>query len=125
MEKIDYGFYDSIDNTATRWLAWNLQEHKKIGFTCINASNVKDLWLMHMAQNLYVYSETLMYIKTPFFDYLWLRFIKKFKFLRYYRKRKHEDVFLIDAVAFTEEVTKACNTTTDVIEKIYDTYYRR
>ena len=125
MEKIDYGFYDSIDNTATRWLAWNLQEHKKIGFDCINAFDPKSLWLMSMARNLYIYSKTNFYIKSSFFDYLWLRFIKKFKFLRYYHKKKHSDVFLIDAIAFIEEVANTCNATPEIIEEIYDTYYRR
>ena len=125
MEKIDYGFYDSIDNTATRWLAWNLNEHKKIGFTCLSAFDPKDLWILCIARNLYVYSETNFYIKASFFDYLWLRFIKKFKFLRFYRSRKHQDVFLIDTIDFVDEVTKALNTTPDTIEEIYDTYYRR
>ena len=125
MEKIDYGFYDSIDNTATRWLAWNLQEHKEIGFTCVSASDPKDLWVLCMARNLYTYSEKVMYINTSFIDYLWLRYIKKFKFLRFYRKRKHQNVFLIDIITFMEEIVTAFNTTTDTIEKIYDTYYRR
>ena len=125
MEKNDYSFYDSIDNTATRWLAWNVQEHKKIGFTCITGGRADDLWVLCMARNLYAYGEVLFYIDTSFINYLWLRYIKKFKFLRYYRKRKHKDVFLIDAIDFVEEVITACKATPDVISKIYDIYYRR
>ena len=125
MEKIDYGFYDSIDNTATRWLAWNLKEHKKIGFKCIDGSRLQELWLLCMARNLNIYSEEVIYIKTSLFNYLWLRFFKKFKFLRKYRKRKHQDVFLIDGITFIEEVAEACNATVDVIANIYVIYYKR
>ena len=125
MEKIDYGFYDSIDNTATRWLAWNLNEHKKIGFTYIDGSRPQELWLLCMARNLNIYSEKVVYIKTSLFNYLWLRFFKKFKFLRKYRKHKHQDVFLIDGIAFIEEVAEACNATVDVIADIYEIYYKR
>ena len=125
MEKIDYGFYDSIDNTATRWLAWNLNEHKKIGFKYIDGSRFEELWLLCMARNLNIYSEEVVYIKTSLLNYLWLRFFKKFKFLRRYHAREHQDVFLIDGIAFIEEVAEACNATVDIIANIYEIYYKR
>ena len=125
MEKIDYGFYDSIDNTATRWLAWNLNEHKKIGFCCTFGGNQQELWLLCMARNLNIYSEEVIYIQTSIFNYLWLKYIKKFKFLRKYNARKHQDVFLIDGIAFIEQVAEACGATIDTIADIYETYYRR
>ena len=65
------------------------------------------------------------YINSSYFLYLWLRYVKKFKFLRFYRKRKHQDVFLIDSITFVEEVAEACNITPEVIDVIYETYYKR
>ena len=124
MEKTDYGFYDSIDNTATRWLAWNLDKRKKLGFNYLGL-DARSLWFLSMVRNLYTYCETSFYINSSLFTYLWLRYIKKFKFLRRYRKRKHQDVYLIDAIAFVEEVAAACNTVPETIDKIYEIYYKR
>ena len=124
MEKEDYGFYDSIDNTATRWLAWNLDTHKKIGFQYLG-TEPRSMWLLCITRNLYTYCEADFYINSSYFLYLWLRYVKKFKFLRFYRKRKHQDVFLIDSITFVEEVAEACNITPEVIDVIYETYYKR
>ena len=124
MEKIDYGFYDSINNTATRWLAWNLDTKKKIGFKYLG-TDPRSMWLLCMARNLYVYCENNFYIKSSYFLYLWLRYVKKFKFLRFYKKRKHQDVFLIDAITFIEELTTTCNTVPEMIDTIYESYYKR
>lgn len=125
MEKIDYGFYDSIDNTATRWLAWNQEKNGKIGFACISANDEKHLWLLCMARNLYTYNEKPIYIDTSVIEYLWLRFVKKFRFLRRYRARKNKEIYSIDAIVFIEEVCKACNIVPEMIAQIYEIYYKR
>lgn len=125
MEKIDYGFYDSIDNTATRWLAWNQDKKGKIGFTCISADDKTHLWLLCMARNLYIYNEKPIYIDTSVIGYLWLRFVKKFKFLRLYRARRNKEIYSIDAIGFIEEVCKACNTVPEMVAQIYEIYYKR
>lgn len=127
MEKINinYNLYDSVDNTAAYWLAWNLQQKGKIGFTSINGFDDEDLWLMNIAKHIYIYSEKPFYVDCSFLDYLWLKYIKKFKFIKYYWQKKNEDVFLIDAIDFIKEITIACNVNVETIVKIYNTYYRR
>lgn len=124
MDKFNYSFYDSIDNMATRWLAWNLDKKKKIGFSCLDA-RPRSLWVLCMARNLYTYCETIFYVKAPLLVYLNLRYIKKFKFIRRYNKKKHQDVFLIDSIDFIEDVTAACNTVPETIDRIYEIYYKR
>lgn len=127
MEKINinYNLYDSVDNTAAYWLAWNLQQKGKIGFTSINGFDDEDLWLMSIAKHIYIYSEKPFYVDCSFLDYLWLKYIKKFKFIKYYWQKKNEDVFLIDAIDFIKEITIVCNVNVETIVKIYNTYYRR
>ena len=125
MEKIDYGFYDSIDNTAARWLAWNLEGKDSIGFTCINGVDESNLWLLSIARHLYTYSEKPIYLDCNWIDYLWIKYILRFKFVKHYNKRKNNNVFLIDAIEFIKEIADNFKINEKTLEEIYDVYYRR
>lgn len=125
MEKIDYGFYDSIDSTAARWLSYLLQTKGKIGFTQLGSIDEEDLWLLSIARHVHIYSDTIIYVDCNWLDFLWLRYIKKFKFIKHYNSKKDKGVFLINAIEFEKEIAEACNTDIATIVKIYDAYYRR
>ena len=125
MEKIDYGCYDSVENTAVRWLAWNLDRKGQIGFEPIHKEDYKSLWIICVARNLHMYVDRPIYVKCSFLDFLYLKYIKKFKFIKFYRARKCPNVYLINVAAFAESVTTACGTTVETVGKIYDAYYRR
>lgn len=114
-------FYDTILTTGARWLVMRYQ-----GMPEVNALGIKKLPLNNMsygflsiAQVYQVYSGDFCF-DGNIFTYLYLKYIKKFKFLK--RPGKFV-VDYIDAQAFCRELCDSFGTDVHIIEEIYEHYY--
>ena len=114
-------FYDTILTTGARWLVMRYTELSQV-----TALGVKKLPLNNMsygflalARVYQIYSGEFCFVGN-IFTYLYLKYIKKFKFLK--RPRKFV-VDYIDADIFCKELCDTFNTDISVIEEIYKHYY--
>ena len=116
---------DLINTTAVRWLYWNFNKYNKpIGLKDFSIRNKKHLWLLYMFKNYSIINKYCnYYIKTNIFIYLYLRYIKKFKDLKLYKK--YDNIVLINADIFINEIIGTFNEPANLLEEIYDLYYRR
>lgn len=115
--------FDAILTTGARWLAVRKKEMPYIdGFA------IKDVKLnnftygfLAIARIFNAYNEEF-YIQTNIFKYLYLKYIKGFKFL----KRINGNVVdFIDINVFLRELSEYFNESITVIDEIYCTFYRR
>lgn len=114
-------FYDTILTTGARWLVMRYTELSEI-----TALGVKKLPLNNMSYGFLALARVYQIYSGEFcfggniFTYLYLKYIKKFKFLK--RPRKFV-VDYIDADIFCKELCDTFNTGISVIEEIYKYYY--
>lgn len=113
--------YDAILTEGARWLLF-LQDSRKD----IAGFGIKDVQLdnstygfLSIARIFSIYSGKF-YIKTNWFKYLYLKYIKKFKFLK--RPPKME-IEYIDKNIFIKELTGYFDKSPSIIEEIYNYYY--
>lgn len=113
--------YDAILTEGVRWLLV-LQKNREF----ISGFGIKDVQLnnstygfLSIARIFSVYSGKF-YIKTNLFKYLYLKYIKKFKFLK--RPPKAE-IEYIDKDLFIKELTEYFDKSPSIIEEIYTYYY--
>ena len=119
-----YLLYDSINTTAVRWLTlYQRDQCKEIGILKFNNS-VTHLWFLKMLENYRIFNNySSYYINCNFWEYLRLRYIKKFKGLR--RVKKNQNIALIDADVFIDELTTAFQVDVSIIGEIYEKYWSR
>ena len=124
MEK-DYKKYDEICATALNWILWNKKEHMNERFciTNINSTDSEDLWFLSILHCASAMIPGKIYIETRFSDYLYLKYKKKYKFLRYNFFAKNN--YYIDVVLFEDELLKQFNEPLSTLGEIYYEYYRR
>lgn len=114
-------FYDTILTTGARWLVMRYKELPEV-----TALGVKKLPLNNMSYGFLALARVYQVYSGEFcfggniFTYLYLKYIKKFKFL----KRPHGfKVDYIDADIFCKELCDTFNTDVSIIEEIYKHYY--
>lgn len=117
----NFNLYDSINTTAVRWLTHLQKLHcKTLGIEKFNRKNDTHIWFLHMLESYRVYNDyNCYYLDCNLFDYLYIRYIKKFKGAR----RMKKDGFMINVGVFINELTEAFNTDTFIIEEIYKEYW--
>lgn len=114
-------FYDTILATGARWLVMRYTELSEV-----TALGVKKLPLNNMSYGFLALARVYQIYSGEFcfggniFTYLYLKYIKKFKFLK--RPRKFV-VDYIDADIFCKELCDTFNTDISIIEEIYKYYY--
>ena len=120
---MDTGLYDSIIETAVKWLLWNRREHESdIGFSHIDELSERNLWLIQVGDIYSTVSGGRPIYMNFSFNYLYLRYIKKIRHLRRYSKKK--DIFMIDADGFLEDLAFSHNVDESIFAKIYKEYYK-
>lgn len=117
--------YDTINTTCVRWLKYLADKYDKP--LCIKKFDKKDktnLWLLEMFRHYSMFSGYCdYYIDTNIFVYLYFKYIKKFKHLKYCSNNL--DLEFIDTSKFIEELTTSCHQDINIITEIYDKYYNR
>lgn len=125
-----FNLYDSINTTAVRWLQYNSKMRKcPLGIKKFRRKNKIHMWLLMQLNFNSVYNNyERYYIDGSFLSYIYLRYIKKMKDLRY--ARKQEEYCLIEVNTFCDELVDAYNRQnpnskidTCIFEFIYDNYY--
>lgn len=123
MENKDYQTYDSMIETAVKWLLWCHRENQSdLGFSNFQSLSERNLWLMNIG-NIYstVSGGRPIYIDFSL-KYLYLRYIKK---LKYYRPiKKNQRIFWIDIDAFLEDVRQSYDQKDNIFAEIYKEYYK-
>lgn len=127
-EKIDlFELYDSINTLAVKWLTYQHRSTcKALGIANYDSSNITHLWFLHILESYRIYNNYVCYfVDCGFFEYLYLRFIKRFKGAR--RKRKNEAI-MIDVDIFVDELIEnfkehVPDITSSIIKRIYDEYW--
>ena len=123
MEK-DFKKYDEICASALSWILWNNQKHpENLCFTNLNSSDSDDLWLLSIANFAGALIEKKIYVSLNIIDFLYLKYIKKYKSLKFAWSLKNK--YIIDGVIFKDELLESCGETLNILSEIYNEYYRR
>ena len=117
--------YDQICALAINWLVWNIRQCglNRFCFTNIDYSNENDLWLLSIMKSINGLLRGNIYIQIKFWDYLRLKYIYGFKFLRYNLHKKN--IFELNAKIFEKEILNTFNEPQEILSEIYNEYYRR
>ena len=115
--------FDAILTTGARWLAVRKKDLPYIdGFAIKNVELNNLTYCFLSIARVYITYEGSFYIDTNLFKYLYLKYIKRFKFLK---RINGNIVDYIDVGIFLSELVNAFNEELPIIEEIYQTYYRR
>ena len=113
--------FDAILTTGARWLMM-----RKRLFPYIDGFAIKDVKLNNLTYGflsiarVYITYEGSFYIQTNIFKYLYLKYIKHFKFLK---RINGNIVDYIDVNIFLSELVSAFDEKLPIIEEIYKHYY--
>lgn len=114
-------FYDTILTTGARWLVMRYEE-----LPDITALGVKKLPLNNISYGFLALARVYQVYSGEFcfggniFTYLYLKYIKKFKFLK---RPRNFTVDYIDPTIFCKELCTAFGVDISIIEEIYKHYY--
>lgn len=115
--------FDAILATGARWLAVRKKDLPYIDGFAIKNVQLNNLTYGFLSiARVYITYEGNFYIDTNLFKYLYLKYIKQFKFLK---RINGNIVDYIDVGIFLSELVNAFNEELPIIEEIYQTYYRR
>lgn len=115
--------FDAILATGARWLAVRKKDLPYIDGFAIKNVELNNLTYGFLSiARVYITYEGNFYIDTNLFKYLYLKYIKRFKFLKHINGNI---VDYIDVGIFLSELVNAFNEELPIIEEIYQTYYRR
>jgi len=117
--------YDGID-TYTLKVLYLLKD--KTNFLVVDniGKEEKYLWFLNMTGNLSKISSYKCYFKGKFREYLYFKYIKKFKYLHWYKKLKKDySLVEIDANEFIKEMTSMFNVDENIVADIYNINYKR
>lgn len=117
--------YDQICALAINWLVWNIRQSglNRFCFTNVDYSDKNDLWLLSIMKSINGLLRGNIYIQIKFWDYLRLKYIYGFKFLRYNLHKKN--IFELNAKIFEKEILNTFNEQKEILSEIYNEYYRR
>ncbi len=116
--------YDTICATVTQWLLYNLTEHPEpFCITNIDADDKEDLCILSIISFLQALTDRTISYNGGFWNYIRLKYFKKFKFL--HRGRTLIPVFILDIHKFEQELMLSINKHPSILAEIYDEYYRR
>ena len=120
-----YEIYDSINTLAVRWLVWNANERKvALGIKDFKANNKSHMWFLNIMNNYSVASGYKdFYLDSSFRDYFFIRWIKHFSHA--HMKEKDTETLFIEPDIFIREVTEHFNVNPEIVEDIYDAYWRK
>lgn len=120
-----YNLFDGINTTATRWMAYQYDKRKASACICnyYGDFNKYFLWLINIVNDFCKIYDHVFYVACPWIKYIYLRYIKHFKKVRY--PRPGTDTFPLDTEIFIKEITTAFDVVEEIIPVIYDEYYRR
>lgn len=121
MEK--YSVYDAINTYAARLLAYHAKEQKKLlGIKNFNYKNIPDKWLLHIMSAYSILKDNeIFYLDCSWFIYIWLRYFKRIKNLRY--KNNNSDIFFIKADIFAEEACGLYGKDVSILKEICYNYW--
>lgn len=115
--------FDAILTTGARWLAVRKKDLPYIDGFAIKNVQLNNLTYGFLSiARVYITYKGSFYIDTNLFKYLYLKYIKRFKFLK---RINGNIVDYIDVGIFLSELVNAFNEELPIIEEIYQTYYRR
>ena len=115
--------FDAILTTGARWLAVRKKDLPYIDGFAIKNVELNNLTYGFLSiARVYITYKGSFYIDTNLFKYLYLKYIKQFKFLK---RINGNIVDYIDVGIFLSELVNAFNEELPIIEEIYQTYYRR
>lgn len=119
----DYDRYDAINTLATRLLMWNAKNKKQpLGIKQFKSKDSMHMWLLNIMNSFSVASGYAdFYLDCSFWTYLYIKYIKKFKHVKRFKK---ENVFLIEPELFAAEVCEHFGERPDMVEYIYEDYWR-
>ena len=113
--------FDAILTTGARWLMVRKRDFPYIDGFAIKDVKLNDLTYGFLAiARVYVTYEDSFYIQTNIFKYLYLKYIKRFKFLK---RINGNIVDYIDVNIFLSELVNAFDEKLLIIEEIYKHYY--
>lgn len=125
-ENFKLKLYDSINTIAVRWLTYQQRINAKpIGIFNFDSKNITHMWFLHMLESYRIFNDyTEYYIDCGLFEYLYIRYIKKFKGAR----RKRIDYVMIKVDVFIDELIESFKESVpdikpDIIEEIYKEYW--
>ncbi len=125
-ENFKLKLYDSINTTAVRWLTYQQKVNAKpIGISNFDSKNIMHMWFLHMLESYRVFNNyTEYYIDCGLFEYLYIRYIKKFKGAR----RKKKDYVMIKVDVFINELVECFKAGVpdikpSIIKEIYKEYW--
>lgn len=125
-ENFKLKLYDSINTTAVRWLTYQQRVNaKSIGIFNFDSKDITHMWFLHMLESYRVFNNyTEYYVDCGLFEYLYIRYIKKFKGAR--RKKKTDavmikvDIFIQELIGSFEENLAL---SPSIIKEIYKEYW--
>ena len=113
-----YKDYDKILTEGVRWLGVLHSQHSQMGVIFkVNNTNFK--FFLELARMYSVYFNEF-YIQCSWFRYVWLRWIKKYSFLR---RSCDEKIFYIDPDRFLDELAEGCNISVSTFTEIYNYFW--
>lgn len=111
--------YDKILTEGVRWLGLLHSRYSQMGIAFkVNNSNFK--FFLELARMYSVYFSEF-YINCSWFRYAWLRWIKKYTFLR---RPRNKEIFYIDPDRFLNELAEGCNVPMSTFVEIYKYYWK-
>lgn len=110
--------YDKILTDGVRWLALLHSYHPEMGIK-YKVWDDDTKFFFELARMYSVYYDNL-YIKCSLLRYMWLRWVKKYSFLR---RPPHADVFYIEPDGFLKEMSEACKIPSTTFAEIYNYYW--
>ena len=114
---------DEVDDIFVVSIFLLIKSKYSFSFSDINSSDVEDLWFLSVISCVGTITSSKVYIDTRFSDFLYLKYIKKYKFLKYNFSK--ENTFYLDAVLFKNELLVYFNESLSILGEIYNEYYRR
>ena len=115
---VNIRLYDAVLTEGARWLAVLQKEHRTLVVQDESLVAPGFKFFLEIARVASTYDIDV-YTAAPWWKYLWLKYIKKFKFLK---RPPKTTVFYIDAKVFMEELAKFFKLTPMECYEMYNNY---
>lgn len=120
----NFKLYDEICETGLKWLLWHVEEgHNPICLTDIDIHDKGDLWFLSTVAWVTAITDVQIYFKGNPFNFLYLKWFKKYKFLHY--TLRGFDMYTISVPDFEMELVHVFNRFITILDDIYTAYYER
>ena len=121
-----YNLYDSIIQNGVKWICGCTESYggnyTYVGINNFNRKDKTHCWLLNLLK-VYKYFtvQHIIFVKTSLINYLWIRYIKKFRYFKKIHKAT-DNILLIDPYLFAKELCEAHNVDPSIVEEIYQEY---